>query len=165
MGGEKKRHTYCTVKFKCPVCDRQMEHCGEWAYTVRRGAVVHRFCCYGHMRLWQKENRTDRERAEALRLAGFAGADKTLLSKVKNPERYGVQLTAQAQKALGEGKRVRAKIRRENPGTDKTTIRVKKELKTMLQHAKNRLDKTSMNETINFIIEDWMAKNQNIQIK
>lgn len=44
----------------------------------------------------------DNERLEILQRCGFNGMDLTLLSKLKRPEYYGIQLTADASRSLGE---------------------------------------------------------------
>lgn len=45
---------------------------------------------------------TDIERVEILKRCGFPGMDKQLMSKVRRPEYYGIQLTADASRSLGE---------------------------------------------------------------
>lgn len=45
---------------------------------------------------------TDIERVNILKRCGFTGMDKELMSKCRYPERYGVQLTADASRSLGE---------------------------------------------------------------
>ena len=45
---------------------------------------------------------TDIERVEILKRCGFPGMDKSLMSKCRNPEYYGIQLTADASRSLGE---------------------------------------------------------------
>lgn len=45
---------------------------------------------------------TDTERAELLKKMGFGGMDETLISKLRRPDYYGIQLTADASRSLGE---------------------------------------------------------------
>lgn len=45
---------------------------------------------------------TDIERVEILKRCGFPGMDKELMSKLRRPEYYGIQLTADASRSLGE---------------------------------------------------------------
>ena len=45
---------------------------------------------------------TDIERVNILKRCGFTGMDKELMSKLRRPEYYGVQLTADASRSLGE---------------------------------------------------------------
>ena len=45
---------------------------------------------------------TDTERVELLKRMGFGGMDETLISKLRRPEYYGIQLTADASRSLGE---------------------------------------------------------------
>lgn len=45
---------------------------------------------------------TDIERVEILKRCGFPGMDKQLMSKLRRPEYYGIQLTADASRSLGE---------------------------------------------------------------
>jgi hypothetical protein len=44
----------------------------------------------------------EKEKLEILQRCGFGGMDLSLLSKVKKPEWYGIQLTADASRSLGE---------------------------------------------------------------
>jgi len=44
---------------------------------------------------------TDIERVEILKRCGFPGMDKELMSKLRRPEYYGIQLTADASRSLG----------------------------------------------------------------
>lgn len=44
----------------------------------------------------------DSEKLEILQKCGFGGMDLTLISKLKRPEWYGIQLTRDAQRTLGE---------------------------------------------------------------
>lgn len=53
---------------------------------------------------------TDYEKVAALKRCGFIGMDETLISKVKRPELYGIQLTADAQRTLGELSRPDTKL-------------------------------------------------------
>ena len=45
---------------------------------------------------------TDIERVGILKRCGFQGMDKELMSKLRRPEYYGIQLTADASRSLGE---------------------------------------------------------------
>ena len=45
---------------------------------------------------------TDREKLELLHSFGFKGIDREMISKLKKPELYGVQLTTDAKRCLGE---------------------------------------------------------------
>lgn len=44
----------------------------------------------------------EKEKLEILQRCGFGGMDLSLLSKVKKPDWYGIQLTADASRSLGE---------------------------------------------------------------
>ena len=52
----------------------------------------------------------EKERLEILQRCGFGGMDLSLLSKVKRPEWYGIQLTADASRSLGEMMRPDTKL-------------------------------------------------------
>ena len=52
----------------------------------------------------------EKEKLEILQRCGFGGMDLTLLSKVKRPEWYGIQLTADASRSLGEMMRPDTKL-------------------------------------------------------
>lgn len=45
---------------------------------------------------------SDAERLEILQRCGFVGMSLPLLSQVKNPAHYGIQLTSEAKRCLGE---------------------------------------------------------------
>ena len=45
---------------------------------------------------------TDNEKVELLKQFGFFGMDLPLISKLKSPEYYGIQLTTDAKRCLGE---------------------------------------------------------------
>ena len=45
---------------------------------------------------------TDQEKLELLKQFGFFGMDLPLISKLKSPEYYGIQLTTDAKRCLGE---------------------------------------------------------------
>ena len=45
---------------------------------------------------------TDNEKVELLKQFGFFGVDLPLISKLKSPEYYGIQLTTDAKRCLGE---------------------------------------------------------------
>lgn len=53
---------------------------------------------------------TDTERAELLKKMGFGGMDETLISKLRRPDYYGIQLTADASRSLGEMMRPDTKL-------------------------------------------------------
>lgn len=53
---------------------------------------------------------TDKEKLELLQSFGFYGIDREMISKLKKPEVYGVQLTADARKCLGEVSRPDTKL-------------------------------------------------------
>lgn len=52
----------------------------------------------------------EKEKLEILQRCGFGGMDLSLLSKVKKPEWYGIQLTADASRSLGEMMRPDTKL-------------------------------------------------------
>ena len=52
----------------------------------------------------------EKEKLEILQRCGFGGMDLSLLSKVKRPEWYGIQLTADASRSLGEMMRPDTKL-------------------------------------------------------
>lgn len=45
---------------------------------------------------------TDKEKLERLRSFGFYGIDREMISKLKKPEVYAIQLTTDARRCLGE---------------------------------------------------------------
>ena len=53
---------------------------------------------------------TDKEKLELLRGFGFYGMDKEMISKLKKPEVYGIQLTTDARRCLGETVRPDTKL-------------------------------------------------------
>lgn len=52
----------------------------------------------------------EKEKLEILQRCGFGGMDLSLLSKVKKPDWYGIQLTADASRSLGEMMRPDTKL-------------------------------------------------------
>ena len=53
---------------------------------------------------------TDNEKVELLKQFGFFGVDLPLISKLKSPEYYGIQLTTDAKRCLGEVSRPDTKL-------------------------------------------------------
>ena len=53
---------------------------------------------------------TDNEKVELLKQFGFFGVDLPLISKLKSPEYYGIQLTTDAKRCLGEISRPDTKL-------------------------------------------------------
>ena len=53
---------------------------------------------------------TDNEKVELLKQFGYFGVDLPLISKLKSPEYYGIQLTTDAKRCLGEISRPDTKL-------------------------------------------------------
>ena len=53
---------------------------------------------------------TDKEKLELLHQFGFFGMDREMISKLKKPEVYGIQLTTDAKRCLGEISRPDTKL-------------------------------------------------------
>lgn len=95
---------------------------------------------------------TDKEQVKAIKEV-FKGYDKSLNSKVKKPEKYGIALIPEAKALIDENDAPKRPEKRSASRASKITIRISKTRRAALQRL-CRANKTTMQEfLLDFIVE------------
>ena len=95
---------------------------------------------------------TDKERVKAIK-AVFKGYDKSLNSKVKKPEKYGIALIPEAQKLIDTPDAPKSPERRSASRASKITIRISKTRRAALQRLCRANGTTVQDFLLDYIIE------------
>lgn len=95
---------------------------------------------------------TDKERVKVIK-AVFTGYDRPLDSKVKRPEKYGIQLIPEAANLITPPNEQKAPEKRSKGRAVKITVRLSKTRRSDLQRLCRRNKTTVQNFLLDFIVE------------
>lgn len=108
---------------------------------------------------FREERNISQEQAARVLRENYPGMDKHLLSKVENPDRYGIRLTNGAEQALEDAFATTA-VKARKPEKRRKPIKIQCRLTKgrfeRLQRALNAAGYDTMQDGLEFIINSWL---------